>query len=89
MSEKITNIKTKGDTDVKNDGDFNSQEAGVARSKRAEWNDFELIGANNKEEGEYVGSSESDPRKLEAALERIRKSRFIGTSVLSALNNVA
>lgn len=88
MSGKIVNFKTKGDTDVKND-DLSIEGARVKRTKEAKWNDFELIGATNKEEGEHVSSAESDPIKLEAALERIRKSRFIGTSVLSALNSAA
>lgn len=87
MSEKI-NFNTKGDTYVIPDDDFNIQEAGVERSKKADWNDFELMGANNREEGEYVAPVETDPVKMEAALERIKK-RKIGLSILSAMRNAA
>ena len=87
MSEKI-NFNTKGDTYVILDSDFNIQEAGVARSKKADWDDFELMGANNKEEGEYVAPTETDPVKMQDALERIKRKK-IGFSILSAMRNAA
>lgn len=87
MSEKI-NFNTKGDTYVIPDSDFNIQEAGVERSKKAGWNDFELMGASNKEEGEYVAPAETDPMKMQEALERIKKKK-IGFSILSAMRNAA
>lgn len=89
MSEKIVNINKEGDTDVKIEDDFSIQKAGVERSKKADWNDFELIGKSNKEEWEHVGTSESDPVKMEAALRKIQRSRFLGKSVLSALSSAA
>lgn len=85
MSEK-TNFNTKGDIYVIPDGDFDVQEARVARSKKADWNDFELMGANNRGEGEYVAPVETDPMKMQEALKRI-KSRKIGFSILNAMRN--
>jgi len=87
MSEKI-NFNTKGDTYVIPDDDFSIQEAGVKRSKKADWKDFELMGANNREEGEYVAPQETDPAKIEAALERAKK-RKIGLSILDVVRNAA
>lgn len=87
MSEKI-NFNTKGDTYVIPEDDFKIQDAGVERSKKADWDDFELMGASNKEEGEYVAPHETDPQKMEVALERI-KNRKIGISILGAIRNAA
>lgn len=86
MSEKV-NFNTKGDTNVRFEDDFRIQDAGVERSKKANWDDFELMGANNKEEGEYI-PSETDPQKLKMALERIKK-RKVGISILNAIRNAA
>lgn len=89
MSEKIINFNTKGDTYVIPDSDFDIQEAKVARSQKADWNDFELMGANNKEEGEYIAPTETDPVKLQDALERIKRNKKIGFSILSAMRDAA
>lgn len=87
MSEKV-NINTKGDTNVILDDDFSIQDAGIERSKKADWYDFELMGGSNKEEGEYVALAETDPIQMQEALKRI-KNRKVGLGVLSVLRNVA
>ncbi len=87
MSEKV-NINTKGDTNVILDDDFSIQDAGIQRSDKAGWDDFELMGASNKEEGEYVAPVETDPKEMQKALDKI-KNRKVGLGVLSVLRNVA
>lgn len=86
MSEKV-NINTKGDTNVILDDDFSIQDAGIERSDEADWDDFELMGASNKEEGEYVAPVETDPKEMQKALDKI-KNRKVGLGVLSVLRNV-
>lgn len=87
MSEKV-NINTKGDTNVILDDDFSIQDAGIERSDEAGWDDFELMGASNKEEGEYVAPVETNPKEMQKALDKI-KNRKVGLGVLSVLRNVA
>jgi len=89
MSEKIK-TKIEGDTYVIPDDDFSIQNADIKRSGNAEWDDFEVLGKNNKDEAEHVMSSDTDPKKMEAALRLIRRRR-VGVSVLGldAIQNAA
>lgn len=84
MSEKI-NINEKGDTNVKSEEEFDIRKAGIERSKKADWDDFELMGGSNKEEGEYVAPPEADPAKMNAELRRA-KAKIVGLGVLQAIN---
>lgn len=91
------NTKTnfnKGETNVKNDDTmsvmnvnvFDVTNAGVARSGKGEWDEFELIGASNKQEGEYkpVVDEEMDRDVLTRRIQNSRVGRKILT--LSSLD---
>lgn len=91
MSEKL-NIKQKGETDVKQKvgttilktiNVFDIENAGLARSGKGDWDDFQLMESSNKKEGEYSGSDiESQNPKVKEALKRAKR-MSVGRKILA------
>jgi len=63
-------------------------EAEIKHSNEADWNDFQVMGKDNREEGEYVPPVDADPEKVAAALKRAKSIRF-GRGILNVLSHAA
>lgn len=90
MSEKInframegdTNVKTdEGETALRKTNMIDMDEAEIAKTGEANWDDFEMLGASEKGEREYVAPPE-EGTDLEAILKRAKASH-VGRKILS------
>ncbi len=63
-------------------------EAEIKHPQEADWNDFQVMGSNNQEEGDYIPPVDADPEKVAEALKRAKSIRF-GRGVLNVFRQVA
>lgn len=75
-----TNVKhSEGETLLRKTNIFDISSAGISRRGKGSWNEFELIGASNEQEGEYVSSSRLDHASFH---ERVRNTH-VGRMLLA------
>ena len=86
MSEN-TKLNIEGSTYVI-PGEEPYNEAETKHPQDADWNDFQVMGSDDTEEGEYVPPVDADPKQVAEALKRAKSIRF-GRGVLSLFSQTA
>ncbi len=81
---KVRNVNSKDYVDPTIDlkeAEFDAATAGVKHGRRADWNDFQVMGSSNKAEGEYVPPKEVEDVDLEAIIGKAKAIKFAKTII--------